>query len=381
MPFKTRPVEIQTFNDLGELEKYFEREEKVITFVPVRNYIEQNSIFMDDEFYGRGTNWLCFNEEGLTAFCNTIGLPRRIISDIRKEQLASDVLNDYLSNNELRQKLCGYRFVVNSDEKAVLGIVTNKYQEYSNQSLLRDIKRKFPKLFRQFSVHESYVINTNLYLRFLSERIKAGRITGRGGTGEDACQIGLQLCNSMVGDSSVKVSYFIYCLICANGLIVETAQTTASVRHIGDPETFSIRLEKTIPPALRGINSVEKMIISLIEMPFDPEKIAELNGAELVYSIIPISEQEREKRKKLKKQDRIVFDINQLSLYPEKYAGPLSSKIFESVYRSNYSMFDFINVFTEYAHLGDRSIERKIEIEKKTGDFVSWVLDNKKRLG
>ena len=67
-------------------------------------------------------------------------------------------------------------------------------------------------------------------------------------------------------------------------------------------------------------------------------------------------------------------------MYPDKYAGELSSKVFKSNYRNNQSMFDFINVFTEYAHSRNIEIDRRIEIEKKAGDFVNWVIKNKKKL-
>lgn len=381
MPIITKKINEFVFDNLDKLEKHFKTESETIKYLPIIDYINQDSIFMDDEFYGRGTNWVSFNEAGFSAFCSLIGIPQYFISAMQKKGLASDAINDYLSNQHIKEKLSNYRFVIDTSNKnTVLGIVSNKYQEYSNLKLFEDIKKNFPKILDKFQIHESYIVNTNLYLRMLSGKISSGKITGYGGYGDDISEIGLQVCNSMVGNSSVKVSYFIYRLVCANGLIVETGNTTARVRHSGNSDTFVQRLKNTIPSALKGMGSIEKMLITLNEIQYDPYKIVDSGGAELIYNIIPLSDSEKEKRKKLKKEDIFSYDAYAVSEYPQKYSGNLSSKVFDSRYRNNQSMFDFVNLFTEYAHTKNKDIERRIEIEKKTGEFVNWIIKNKKKL-
>lgn len=382
MPIKTKEVETYIFQDLNQIEEHFKREAQSVQYIPINKYIEQNAIFMDDEFYGRGTEWVGFNEDGFRAFCDLIKLPRNFISALKKKDLASEAINDYLSNRHIQEILSNHRFVVDMKNKnTVIGIVGNRYQPYSNWSFLKDIESNFPKLLSDFKVHESYVINTNLYLRILSNDIKTGKVIGRGGSGEDISRIGLQLSNSMVGNSSIKLSYFIYRLVCANGLIVEASKTSAKVIHTGNKETFVQRLKNTIPSTVKGMNSVKNMVSDLMEIQYNPRKIVELGGAEKVYNIIPLDDSANDKRKKLRKhEDVLAFDILNISEYPSKFARTLSGQVFDSCFRDNQSMFDFVNIFTEYANSSGFSIRRRIEIEKKTGDFVNWIIENKKKL-
>lgn len=43
-------------------------------------------------------------------------------------------------------------------------------------------------------------------------------------------------------------------------------------------------------------------------------------------------------------------------------------------------MFDFINVFTEYAHADNIELRRRLEIEQRTGEFVNWIIRNKSKI-
>jgi hypothetical protein len=182
----------------------------------------------------------------------------------------------------------------------------------------------------------------------------------------------------MVGDSSVNITYFIKRLICANGLIMETLKTNKRVFHSGNSNTFADRLNYTVSGAYEGMNSITEMIRTLAEIEFDPDKLVDNGGAEFVYKIIPLSEKENEARKNSEKKPE--FDKKMIADYPYIYAGEFSSRIFESLFRDNATMFDFINVFTEYAHNKEIKTERRIQIEKRTGDMAKWIIDNKEKL-
>jgi hypothetical protein len=281
----------------------------------------------------------------------------------------------------VKKNLFNSRFVVDkSDKNTVLGIVSNTYSEYSNYNLINLLELNFLKYLKMFTINESYVINTRLYLRLLSDDIKVGSITGYGGNGDDISKVGLQIRNSMVGDSSVNISYFIKRLICANGLIVETSNSSTRVFHRGKPKSFDIRLNEAISGTYEGIDSVVKMLITLSEIPYNPNKLVDSGGVDLVYNIIPLKKNEIKEKKHFNKEEQLDFDKKIISSYPDKYSGSFSKKVFNSPHRDNATMFDFVNIFTEYAHNKDIKTERRIDIEKNTGDFVRWVIENKEKL-
>ena len=96
--------------------------------------------------------------------------------------------------------------------------------------------------------------------------------------------------------------------MCANGLILETSSTSAKVRHSGNADTFVQRLKNTIPSAIRGMHLIEKMIIALMSIQYNPDRLVDMGGADLVYNIIPLSDSDKEKRKKLKRADLLKYD-------------------------------------------------------------------------
>jgi hypothetical protein len=51
-----------------------------------------------------------------------------------------------------------------------------------------------------------------------------------------------------------------------------------------------------------------------------------------------------------------LFDIEKIINYPYKYAGKHSESLFNSHWRDNHTMFDLINVFTEYTQNFDSSM-------------------------
>jgi hypothetical protein len=122
------------------------------------------------------------------------------------------------------------------------------------------------------------------------------------------------------------------------------------------------------------------MINTLCNIEYKPVSIVEANGASEVYNLIPLNSTDAARRKKLKGEKLKAFDIEVISEYPYKFGGQHSKAIFESPFRSNQSMFDFINVFTEYAHSKEIDFNKRIEIEQRTGQFVNWVVKNKSKL-
>ena len=65
------------------------------------------------------------------------------------------------------------------------------------------------------------------------------------------------------------------------------------------------------------------------------------------------------------------------SYIPDVFGGEFSKQVFDSEWRDNASMFDFINIFTEYAK--ELNPAKKIEAEEKAGILADWISKNKRK--
>jgi len=62
---------------------------------------------------------------------------------------------------------------------------------------------------------------------------------------------------------------------------------------------------------------------------------------------------------------------------PKTYPGKCASRVFNSPYRENATMFNFINIFTEYAK--DQPIHQRLEIEEWAGLLADRIVKNKRK--
>lgn len=377
MGFNVSEVKHKKFDNINELEEYVKTEKEKTVYEPISDYIKQESMFIDDEFFGRGKRWVSFNEHGFRDFCETLNLPKRFIEQLNEKNLTSNVLNDCLKNEKALEKLANHRFVINKENQIVMGVVSNTYLDYSNHDFITNLKETFGDIYKKYKLVEGYNVNSQLYVRLSSNEISAGTIDGIGGIGEDKHKIGLQLSNSMVGNASVRVELFVYRLICANGLLVQSTKKTGRIIHSGNRETFITRIENQLSPINEEVRSLPDLLEILMSIPFNPERIVELEGENYIYNIISLNASELKKRNKLKINERKQYDIDMIRSYPKIYALEHSKKVFESHWRNNHSMYDFINIFTEYANSFKHDITKKIEIERNTGEFVNWIRKNK----
>ena len=67
-----------------------------------------------------------------------------------------------------------------------------------------------------------------------------------------------------------------------------------------------------------------------------------------------------------------------IALIPKYLGGELSKKVFESRFRDSATLFDFINVFTEYAK--SQPLAEKLAIEEKSGALASYIANNSRKL-
>jgi hypothetical protein len=377
MVFRLANTEEVSFEDLVTLSNYVKDEEDRNVLVPVEDFYTNQAGFQNDEFFGSKGSWVRFNEEGLLSLIRLMKVPPSIIQKLTEKDLTSKVLNDFLTHEESKDKLKNYRFVIDEKSMVVSGLVSKTYVPYSNKSFIEDALQLFPELTFDYSIQESYIINTNLYLRLLSKDLEAGIIDGRGGSGKDISRIGVQLKNGMTGTRAIQASFFVYRLICKNGLILPSAKATGLVKHGGKKETLQDRIAKNITPVLSKVKSVPHQIETLGKIKFDAERFAGTEGPDLLYEIIPLKYYDQLKRNELRGNKKREFDTQKIYDYIDEYKLEHSSKVFTSFWRDNQNMYDFINIFTEYAQT--QKLKDRTKIEEKSGVLANWILKNKKK--
>jgi len=78
------------------------------------------------------------------------------------------------------------------------------------------------------------------------------------------------------------------------------------------------------------------------------------------------------------KKRKILRETAYLEAIPNIYGREHSLKVFNSRWRDNASMFDFINVLTEYAK--ELPVMTRLQVEENVGEFADKVFKNKSKL-
>jgi hypothetical protein len=394
MPFASEPIVEKEFSGVDELYQWVAQEEANLARVAVADFINSGARFLDDEYLGDSSVLLRFNTKGIRSFCAVLGLRYETLNLIERPSLVCDVLNDLIVQRDIQERLAGLDFVLDEGSNAIIGIVSHSYVSYGNKRFLDDIFHLL-KLAQtlsisdqkagRFSFQSGFSINTQMVLRFFL-RVEGGKIQGAGGEGKDKSEVGIQFKNSMVGDSAVNLDYYIHRLLCANGLIAPVGNSVNRVFHSGKRDTFIERLQKCFGEVERTIGRAGKLIQTLMNIPFDSGSLARAGLSERIFEIIPGSRStildkkgiKKVAYKKLTKAEKIDREAEMIVSIPDCFGGEFSRIVFQSRYRDNGTMFDFINVFTEYAKT--QSLQERLEIEEKSGALADWIANNKKKL-
>lgn len=393
--FETKVASEKEFSDWNDLYAWVVEEEKSTSRISIHGMLDNGARFLDDKYFGLPDFKLAFTGEGLKALCYKLGFPQLALEMTKEEELASKILNDLLSQDSVKAQLVNSEFVI--DEKGcddpngqVCGIVSNSYVGYSNHSFIQDIRKiidkEDPFSAETLKLREAYSVNTKLHLRLTSTHI-AGTVIGPDGISEDKTEIGLEFCNSMVGDAAVSINYFLHRLVCANGLVLPAGRSGSRVIHSGKAKNFSSRLDCAFSDVFSGMGEKATYISQLSDIEFSPQRLAELELSKMIFDIIPKSKStvidthrsvfNDFSFKKLSPKDKIMREKLAIGFLPACFAGDMSKVVFCSPYRDNASMFDLINVFTEHAK--EKPPTERLEIQKRAGQLAEWVVNNKKQ--
>jgi len=393
MSFFCEPIVEAQFESLKEVDKWISNNEDRLQRASIENLIENGARFFDDEYFGYEDRFLRFNQNGMGTLLQRLGLRFDTLQLVERPGLISELLNDLIIQQNMIDRLEAYDFVVNDRSATVLGAVSKSYVFYSNQDFLRDIRdvlgdhqsTLFPNdIIGRFRYVNGFSVNTQMFLRF-SLRVESGQVTGAGGEGENVSEIGIQFRNSMVGDAAVSIHYFVNRLVCANGLIVPAGASHSRVFHSGKRHSFVERLERSFGEVERKIGATGDAIKSLMAMDFAPESMARAKMSDKIFDIIPGSRSKIMKEHNIRKRqkrsmtpvEQTEYEVEIISRIPKTFAGDYSRRVFDSPYRTNATMFDFINIFTEYAQT--QPIHRRLEIEEKAGYLADQIVKNRRK--
>lgn len=392
MPVHTEPIAQVELKSLDEVAEWIHSTQDNLKRIPVAGVLEHGATMRDDQYLGDGEVLFCFNESGFQSFCQKLGFRADQLARLETPSLASQVLNDVLSQREIRERLLNEEFVVDELTNTIIGVVSGTYVTYSNREFMDDVLKLLDRAARDHDLQfqEGYGINTELTLRLTSEK-RHGWVDGRGGQGEDRSKLGLDLRNTMVGDSSVRINYFLHRLACANGLMVPAAESINRIFHSGRKDTFHERLNRGLSEAIRNFSQLHELLGTLGGLPFEPEKLAKTQSlADAIFEVISGSKQALSERANLflryprdastadREQMRREHDARLIKLIPQHFGGELSHKVFKSGFRDKVSLFDFINVFTEHAKSASPTL--KLEIEAKAGALAKYIAKNARKL-
>ena len=362
------------FDSIDDTLAFVAEEKRRIVRLPLKGVWNNGARIHADGSLGSRETSFKFNPYGFRALCNLARVSDQTLRNLRTPELASQVLNDLLS---VAIGSGSAELVVDEELAIVIGVVSEKYVGYSNEAFVRDVLRSLDRknegeLFPDtgnFTFKEAYSINSRLFLRLSSKTVQ-GVIAGRGGRDQDVSEIGVEMRNSMAGGHAVWLSWFIYRLICANGLISQVGGSQGRVIHSGIEANFRKRLFSSATSLISGLGAAKRMVENLGGIAFDPNKLARHLEPKTIFTIVPKRDLREEARKmtgaidysgipKKEREHRQLSDS--IAALPNCLGGPEALSVFNSYWREGASMYDFVNVFTEHAK--DLPNSEKIETE------------------
>jgi len=393
MSFTSEPITEISFKKIDDVYAWAEKEQNNLTRIPVHGCLKRGAKFLDDEYFGDEYTAFKFNQSGIRSLCSDLGIRFDTLELLERQNLATEVLNDLLAQRAIQEKLQSRELIVDEPENRIIGIVSKSYVGYSNFQLLQDItdlmnlktsQRSLLPIKDDFDFREAYSINSQMSIRFTMQK-EVGIVKGLGGDGTDKTMLGFQLKNSMVGDSSINMNFFLHRIICANGLVAPAGSSVNRVFHSGRQDKFLERLTNAFREVTCRVEQAGKMIEQLSAIEFNPTLLAKANRSEMIFDIIQGSKGQILDEFKIsntagqgnKEENKIQREAKIISHIPDVFGGEYSQQVFTSKWRDNASMFDFINIFTEHAK--KLSPSKKIESEEKAGILADWIAKNKRK--
>ena len=395
MTFEINETKSKEFNNIEDLLKFADEEEKSIFRLPLKSFFDKGAAFIEDKGIGTPSYFYHFNQLSFENLCNIAGISSSVLKNIKEDGLSSNVLNDLFKNGNINKNFDTLEIVCDESNRQVIGFVSESYTGYSNKQFLEDLvkgldssdsqKSLFPS-FKDFQFKQAYSVNSQMYFRIISQKV-AGKVKGRGGSGDDVSEIGLQVSNTMAGGYALKIAYFVHRLICANGLTLSVSGDKGRLIHSGSKANFEKRLQNNIGSVVESLGTTVKTFNLLAGINFDGDKLAKNIDKKLIFQLINNIDLESLCEKRVLYRDySVIEDKNERALkklsdmieeIPNQIGRHHSLAVFNSHFRDNASMWDFVNIFTEYAK--ELPIAERMETENRAGQLAEWISMNKRK--
>ena len=393
-------IEQRTFPTLGELRDYVE-DEDMLTNIHKVNMNFASFEMKDDKkfvFTQYNPNTLSkeyeFTEDAVKKLFSIIGCYNLFPAMMLKSSfgMATAYINNVLARtNPYIKKLNGYNFI--EKDNVILGFFSNKYVYIKNKDILNETTRLcgLDDTNSNFDFTESSLVNTRMNLRVIN-KLKGFKINDYSKETDDFCNLGFELRNSHIADTSLHTKLYYERLICANKMISRNNQIHSTVVHRGDAKS---KIQDLIANTQKGYEELKHRIDTLLDIRFDLRDHARLGTDETCtayklidtdapFKVLPELNKVKWFNPKKKSKDasnervKLNANINTLENMHNRYPG-ICSNIFNSKYKADNekSMFDWTEIFTERANNSNYSITEREQIQENVGNLVEFIAKKK----
>jgi len=368
---KHKPIETQTYSSFEHLKHNVALEEDQTSYT----HVPMEIIFEDDQWIN---NQYTFNTHGIKALCqatNVNGL-FSTMEAMEHPHMSSTFLNKLFDQQSIKNELASKRLVV--IDGTIVGVVGSRYLPYSNSQFLDDLFRDDKN--DSLELERAVVTNTKMTANF-AERSMGFKMK----EGEDFTKIGISVRNSGVGDTKVGTNIFTLRPKCLNGMMHYVNKGSTSTKHTGMADLMKYKLDQIITLAKDQYEVVKERVQTLTQIPYTNTTADTFLKLEAPVDILP-----QLKRDKLWTPKKKFSDVNThhedlsrskkiLDEVPTKYGGAHTLAVWNSVYRDQNSMYEWVEAFTEHAQTLPAEVQ--LEVEQGAGELTAWISDHKEELG
>jgi hypothetical protein len=368
---KHKPIETQTYSSFEHLKHDAGLEEDKTSYDPVPS----NIVFEDDQWINNKYN---FNTHGIKALCqatNVNGL-FNTMEAMEHPHMSSTFLNKLFDQQSIKNELASKRLVVNGD--TIVGVVGSRYLPYSNFQFLYDLFRDDKN--DSLELERATITNTKMTANFVE---KHGGFKMK--DGEDFTKIGISARNSGVGDTKVSTNIFTLRPRCLNGMMHYVKRGTSSAKHTGMADVMKYKLDQIITLAKDQYEVVKERVQALTQVPYTNTTADTFLKLQAPVDILPQLRKAKLWTPKKKfsdvttHQEDLTRSIQILNEVPTKYGGVHTLAVWNSTFRDQNSMYEWVEAFTEHAQTLPAEVQ--LEVEQGAGELTAWISDHKEKLG
>lgn len=281
-----------------------------------------------------GVSGLELSDYAMTQAFNRIGIPVKYGKKLMAERpdLVADQFNHWVSTDDRGVLI---RMRINEDGTGFIrGFLSDRYSVLDNIQVFESLE----KILQQSptaNLASSYIDDRRAHMRITFPDLTTDFGISTEGK-HDVLQVGVDIVNSEVGASSLRVTPLVFRLVCLNGLKVWSADGDPFVQrhiHLTSNELFG-RMNTAIVDAIKG----------------GDEMLETLNNVRKIKVANPLSVIEELAKKQMYSQNLIDQAKTNFMIEPEN------------------SLYGVVNAFTRTAR--DLPNERRLEVEAYAGEIL-----------